>query len=49
MKMCVNGLNDVNRYSMKNAIRFRIGGKLKKARKIRFKNIRTLVRLFSKN
>ena len=32
MKMCVNGLNDVKRYSMKNAIRFRISGKLKKAK-----------------
>ena len=30
MKMCVNGLNDVKRYSMKNAISFRIPGKLKK-------------------
>ena len=32
MKMCVNGLNDNNRYSMKNAISFRIFGKLKKAK-----------------
>ena len=31
MKMCVNGLKDVKRYSMKNAISFRISGKLKKA------------------
>ena len=30
MKMCVDGLNDVKRYSMKNAISFRISGKLKK-------------------
>ena len=32
MKMCVNGLNDVQRYSMKNAIGFRISGKMKKAK-----------------
>ena len=38
MKMCVNGLNDVNRYSMQNAIRFRICGKLKKARKNSIQN-----------
>ena len=33
MKMCVNGLNDVKRYSMKIAISFRISGKLKKEKK----------------
>ena len=33
MKMCVNGLNDVKGYSMKNAISFRIPGKLKKEKK----------------
>ena len=32
MKMCVNGLKDVKQYSMKNAISFRISGKLKKAK-----------------
>ena len=32
MKMCVNGLSDVMRYNMKNAISFRISGKLKKAK-----------------
>ena len=42
MKMCVNGLKDVKRYSMKKAISFRISGKLKK-QKVRFKKIRTLV------
>ena len=38
MKMCVNGLNDVKRYSMKKAIRFRICGKLKKAKKNSIQN-----------
>ena len=28
--MCVNGLKDVKRYSMKNAISFRISGKMEK-------------------
>ena len=32
MKMCANGLKDVKQYSMKNAISFRISGKLKKAK-----------------
>ena len=32
MKKCVDGLNDVERYSMKNAISFRSSGKLKKAK-----------------
>ena len=32
MIMCVNGLKDVKQYSMKNAISFRISGKLKKAK-----------------
>ena len=32
MKMSVNGLNDVKRYSMKNAISFKISGKFKKAK-----------------
>ena len=38
MKMCVNGLKDVKRYSMKNAISFRISGKLKKAKSSIHKN-----------
>ena len=32
MKMCVNGLKDVKQYSLKNAISFRISGKLIKAK-----------------
>ena len=48
MKMCVNGLNDVKRYSMKNAIRFRNSGKLKKAKNSIQKNPNSRKAVFQK-